>query len=115
MFKTAINPGITHLVSTINKLGFVTCDSGDGETHDFPCDRAYPYVVITVKPENLITETQRLVAELKELGITVVPQGTAFAESECPVHPCIQASYDPLDGFAFIDLMGLCDKDIKKA
>jgi hypothetical protein len=98
-----MNPGIVKLVALLQANGFSTTDSGDGETHEFECDRDYGYVVITVEPTKMVEESDRLCAVLAQYGITVVE----ISEQEAP---CIQASYDPVTKSAFIDLMYVHDK-----
>lgn len=103
-----LNSGIVKLVDILNKYNFKTTDSGDGKTHDFPCDREYPYVVISVEPMRLIGETVRLKAVMENLGITFHPIGTpSFAPNLD--FPCIQGSYDPANNTAFIELMNVLD------
>jgi len=103
-----LNPGIRRTVEMLNRAGFETCDSGDGETHEYGCDRPYPYVVIMVPAFALVEETGRLVDILEDIGITVDP----ISEDDCGVH--IQATFDPgiKDGryAAMIDLQGVHDR-----
>ena len=105
-----MNPGIRNLVMALNAAGFMTCDSGDGETHEFSCDRDYGYVVVRVPVKaNLISETDRLADVLRGLGIVPTVQGM-----EPPTAPnCyLQASYDPSDGVAIIDISYVHDRMI---
>ena len=98
-----LNPGIRRTVKWLNDHGFLTSDSGDGKTHEFECDRDHAYVVILVPtPEELVAQTQRLVALLEGQGVVLGPVGFNDA-------PCIQASYDPVNGLPVIDLMNLDD------
>ena len=101
-----MNPGIIKFVKLLNDNGFITCDSGDGETHDFECDRDIPYVVIKSSPDNLVQESHRLLDLLKSLSIDV---------QQCNVDslPAIQASYDPINRLAFIDVTNVSDKNLK--
>ena len=55
-----INPGIRELVSRLNAAGFKTVDSGDGETHDFECDRSYGYVVVLAPPTSLARTAEEI-------------------------------------------------------
>lgn len=100
-----LNPGIRRLVKWLNAMGFKTVGSGDGRTHDFGCDRDHAYVVIRVEPEKLVAEADRLSNELYAIGIIVE------AQSE-ELHPCIQATYDPLcsEMPASLDLMNVTDE-----
>ena len=107
---TDINPGISRTVVWLRSHGYETCDSGDGETHEHGCDRDYPYVVSKVDPEHLVERTRHLVLLLAHMGIRVIPIGEAFDEDGWNSVPCIQASFDPGDGTAMIDLMGVCDR-----
>lgn len=89
-----LNPGIRWFVGWLRNLGFDTCDSGDGVTHEHLCDRETPYVAIRVHdPMCLIPESNRLFSNLEGAGISLED-----------IH--IQANYSPQDGFAFIDLSG---------
>lgn len=106
---STLNPGIVGTVRWLNFLGFVTTDSGDGKTHDFECDRDYAYVVIVVPKEHLIREAERLVSELARIGIRVLPMTKDGNEVS------VQATYDPAEGTATIDLSGVCDETIRKS
>lgn len=98
-----INPGIRKTVEWLNSQGFPTVDSGDGETHDYTCDRDYPYVTIRVVDyTTLIVETERLLAAIKPRVAGCVDVGFDG--------PSIQASYDPVNHIALIDLMHVTDK-----
>lgn len=106
-----LNPGITKLVSALNEAGFMTTDSGDGETHDHACDRPYGYVVVLVPDKNdLVAASDRLRSLLEGLGLSVVPQSLETPpEGSCTV----QAMYCPADGFAVIDLSHVHDRMLK--
>ena len=112
---SALNPGIRRTVQGLRHHGFKTVDSGDGVTHEHACDRAYAYVSIRCEPEELVDEAHRLCGMLRLAGVDVATVGKAFAEGELPTGVCIQASYDPSDGFALIDLAGLSDATLPPA
>ena len=102
-----LNPGIRRTVAWLRSLGFNTVDSGDGETHDYGCDRPRAYVAMTVPqlvgcPAALVTEAERLASEVRKLGIPV------WEQSENG-EVWIQASYDPANGIGVLDLNGLRD------
>lgn len=99
--RPGINPGIRNVVEWLQGLGFETVDSGDGETHDFECDRPEPYVVIQTLPHRLVDDARRLRACLQARGIELEPQGPT------PGVPVAQANYCPVSGTAFIDLTGV--------
>lgn len=105
---SGINSGICRLVAALNNAGFTTCDSGDGETHDYSCDRDYGYVVVAVEPpQALIQAADRLAATLRSLGIVPVAQGTGIPyERQC----YMQAMYCPVDGHALIDVSYVHDR-----
>lgn len=99
-----LNPGIRRLVAGLNAAGWPTCDSGDGQTHDHSCDRDHAYVVIALPPHraaHLIEEAEAVAAWLRERGV----HPTAIGGDG----PCIQASYDPGNSRAFIDVMNVRD------
>jgi len=102
---TAINPGVARLVEWLNDNGFPTCDSGDGETHDYACDREGAYVSIDVVPGHIARVADRLLAELTSVGVVITPQPEAGGKF-------IQATYDPANRIAIIDLVGVTDADI---
>ena len=104
-----INPGIIRTVQWLRSHGFETCDSGDGVTHMAECDRPYPYVSIRVAPEGMVARTIALKELLAKARIVVVPQAWAFDQGGLPNAPFIQATYDPADGIAIIDLRGVSD------
>ena len=95
-----INHGIRRTVEWLNEKGFETCDSGDGRTHLYECDRDYPYVVMRVKPERMVIRALFLQDLLKAEGVELSPIG---------LEPCVQASYDPVNQTAFLDLMNVDD------
>lgn len=100
-----LNPGVVKLVVWLNANGFKTIDSGDGATHDYECDRAIPYVAITVEADKMVAEGRRLARLLLEMHkITVEPMN---AEND---KPCIQCTFDPGWGEAgLIDLTNVSD------
>lgn len=102
-----INPGILRTVLWLRSHGFATCDSGDGVTHIAECDRMYPYVTIRVAPEHMVART--LVRLLDRVGVRLQSQAQAFNADGWSLAPCIQATFDPGDGIALIDLMGVSD------
>lgn len=102
-----LNPGIRRTVEWLRSIGFDTCDSGDGRTHEHPCDRDHAYVVMAVAPLALCTEAERLRRALDARGIRIAPIGDR--------EPCIQASFDPGNGLAFLDLMNVDDERLGPA
>lgn len=107
-----LNPGIRRTVAWLRERGFDTCDSGDGATHDHVCDRPYVYVTIRCAPADLVVEAHRLAELLRAVGVPIVPQGEAFDENGRACAVGVVASYDPVDGFALIDLVGLDDAQL---
>lgn len=102
---TDINPGIRGTVAWLNANGFKTCDSGDGKTHDFECDRDTAYVVVQVPASLLVTESDRLYTILTRKLIRVGEIGPEPVDEMV----MIQSTYDPANGLAFIDVIGLSD------
>jgi hypothetical protein len=98
-----LNPGIRETVRFLRDAGFHTCDSGDGVTHEFECDRDYPYVTIQVAPEDLVKEARRLRDLLLERGVPLDAIGPEYDMAS------IQASYDPFNETALLDLIGVDD------
>lgn len=103
-----LNPGIAETVHWLNERDFQTCDSGDGKTHDYGCDRPHAYVVMVVDPRELIGEARRLRLELAKVGIEV---GSLNDRGE----PSIEATYDPGDDTALLDLCFVDDELLAKA
>ena len=103
---TEINPGILRTVAWLNAVGFETVDSGDGVTHDFPCDRDVGFVAIMASPTTLVSEAARLANVLQSRGVVVVPNGN---DEGCT----IEASYDPADGSAVIVVSRITDADVQ--
>jgi len=102
-----LNPGVRRLVMWLRAQGFDTVDSGDGKTHQHTCDRGHPYVSIQVNnPEDLVRESMRLTALLREVGVNVEPVCLE------PDVVSIQATYDPADEIGVIDLIGLTDEKL---
>lgn len=104
----SINPGVRKLVALLREHGFNTCDSGDGKTHDFACDREYPYVVCAVTPDTLVAEAHRLVEVLRAKGVQLAPL-TVDGHTR---GGDVQAYYGPLDGFAHVEVTGVTDNDL---
>lgn len=97
-----INNGILKTVSFLNENGFQTVDSGDGKTRDFECDLDIPYVHILIdNPDDLISESKRLVRLLNDNGIEV------YQADEDGLSPSVEASYNPMDGFAIISIFNI--------
>lgn len=102
-----INPGICRVVALLNDHGFTTCDSGDGETGDHTCDREVGYVSCTVSdPDALASEARRLRALLESRGVQLASIGDDGVY--------LQASYDPIDGVAILDVEGIHDRMLDK-
>lgn len=98
-----LNPGIRRVVALLRANRFNTCDSGDGETHQHECDRATGYVAIYADRFRLVEEADRLVRLLGAYGVSVDSIGNGHTAS-------IQASYDPVNGIAIIDVSDIHDR-----
>ena len=103
-----MNPNIQKLVKELNSWGFLTTDSGDGQTHDFECDREYPYVVIKGDHHTIIADSMRLMFLLKEKHEIKFKSLNEQGET-----PYIQANYSPIDGHAFIEILNITDDMLK--
>ena len=67
-----INEGIRRTVALLNEHGFATCDSGDGRTADYTCDRCYGYVVVKeADPKRIYARANKLRALLLSVGVPV--------------------------------------------
>jgi hypothetical protein len=100
-----MNPGITKTVALLNAHGFDTCDSGDGETHDYSCDRERGYVVVRLRSDQpLEASADSVAALLKAHG---APVGEPVSDSGGVI---IQANYCPHDGIRLIDVEGIHDR-----
>ena len=97
-----LNPGIRKTVKLLNSVGWKTCDSGDGETHDYECDRDAGYVVVVSTPQNVIHDSDLIHGFLESYGVTFSPEDTS-----------IQANYSPVDGYAFVDIHNIHDRMLK--
>ncbi len=96
-----LNPGIVKTVALLREWGYDTCDSGDGKTHDFECDRDCAYVVMVVHNQyELVAQANILRAMLCDRGVDLQQQ---------PTMPFLQASYCPVDHIAVLDLNGVDD------
>ena len=96
-----INPGIRRVVKLLNDAGFMTCDSGDGETHDHSCDRDEPYVVVRTRPDWLVEVSNNIARLLEKQGL-----GDRLEVFDI----IITATYSPIDGIAAIDISGIHDR-----
>lgn len=107
---TELKPGIRKLVALLHAHGFVTCDSGDGETHDFACDRAHGYVACRTAPAAMAYEADRLAELLSSFGLAVAEPD----EKDPPEGVChVQATYDPVNGIALLDVTHVHDRMLK--
>lgn len=97
-----LSPGIRLTVAALTAAGFDTCDSGDGETHQDSGEREGPFVVIKSSGRNLTAEAVELMQFLQHNGIEVVQIGVNGVQ--------IQATYDPADDTAIIDVSGIHDR-----
>lgn len=89
-----MNKGIIKTVEWLQAKGYVTTDSGDGETHDYECDLDIPYVHMQVDKDDMAYEARNLMLDLTELGIEV-DSGD------------IQATYDPVDDIGVLSLFNI--------
>ena len=97
-----MNPNIQDVVEFFQSERFNTVDSGDGETHEHECDRDEPYVVISVKHPSLLDyHANRVKYALQRNGIEPTPVGEDGVS--------IQATLDPVDDSALIEVIGLTD------
>jgi hypothetical protein len=110
-----INPGIARTVALINSWGFATCDSGDGKTHDHPCDREGPYVVVKLplctRGDHAFAAANHLFTKLA-IATGCRPMGT----KSLPEGAQVQLMYVPHDFGSepvLIDVSGICDEDLK--
>lgn len=99
--KAPMNPGIVKTVEQLQAWGFKTTDSGDGETHDYECDLAIPYVHMETVPTSLTSEADRLRVLLASNGVVVTTC------NEAGTSPHISASYCPVDGVAVLSLFNV--------
>lgn len=86
----ALDEGVRDLVVWLRAQGFETTDSGDGVSKP-PVGRVFdvPHVFIRVAPDDLFSETARLVRAFAERG---------------GEEPTIEATYRPADGVALVGL-----------
>ena len=108
---SALNPGIRRTVRWLRHHGFTTVNSGDGKTHQCECDANYPFVTITVPPEGLVAEADRLYALLRGLNIPV----THLNENGSTDSVALDATYFPLDRTSVLSLTGLDDMMLQGA
>ena len=99
---STLNPGIVRTVSLLNANGFVTSDSGDGETGDYQCDRDYGYVVVLYDGHDLYEGCDE-VFELLRKNV----EEKAFAGV------AVNGCYDPRDKIALIDISYVHDRMLK--
>jgi len=109
MNEQELNPGIRETVAFLRSKGFHTTDSGDGVTHDFECDQAYPYVYMRSLPDLLRADAEELLGVLRGEGVEV---GQITDDS---LGVSIQATYDPVDQTAVLMLTGLDDMKLATA
>ena len=98
-----LNPGIRKTVKLLNSVGWETTDSGDGETHDYECDRDVGYVVVVSTPQDVIHDSDLIHSFLESYGVEFSLTSTS-----------IQATYSPVDGYAFVDIHDIHDRMLVK-
>lgn len=100
----ALDPGIRATVEWLRSWHFETCDSGDGTNKRADPDALpHPHVHIRVPdPGRLAAEADRLASVLRERDLCPVPVGPDAG-------PQVQATYDPVDGTAFLSLYHVDD------
>jgi hypothetical protein len=103
-----VSPGVRQLVKLLNELDFETTDSGDGSNYLEGMEGALPEpnVAMVVKPEQLISESERLKEVLERRGVRF-----GFGDDDLPV---ISASYNPVDKTCVILLLGVNDKSLQQ-
>lgn len=107
MTRDELNPGIVKAVELINSMGFRTTDSGDGETHDYECDRDVGYVVVVLRDDQpLERSANRIALGLRGQGVELAAPGSAEGTM-------ITASYSPHDGFRLVDISNIHDRMLK--
>lgn len=94
-----LDPGIRLTVAALAAAGFQICDSGDGQARQ---DREGSYVVIQSTSRDLTSDAADLMLFLQHNGIQVVQIGCDGVQ--------IQATFDPVDGTAIIDVSGIHDR-----
>lgn len=107
-----LNPGIKKTVKWLRALGYVTVDSGDGETHICGCDLPVPYVhVYFDTPIEAVEESQRIKEDVEAiLGAEVWSIHKPDPENPGETYtPSIEVSYSPVDGLAAASLIGITD------
>lgn len=98
------------VVEWLRAAGFDTPDSGDGQTHDHPCDRPYPYVVIRGTEH----DSKRLAALLRVKGVPLPPSTEVWGDSETPQGVMIQYTYNPVEDLGLVELIGLRDAQLPR-
>jgi len=103
-----INPKIRYTVKKLREWGFETTDSGDSETRDFECDNPIAYVVIKVKPEDLVTETKRLTNILTTLIDFNKQPHPQYDPNGALLYPAIEGCFSPTQGnYSIITLFNI--------
>lgn len=112
-----LDPGIRLTVKRLRDNGFETTDSGDGKTKLLPGSIydptevfTFPHVACVIDYEALLREATRLLHLLEDIGIIVRPIGYGDGN-----HPAIQASFDPSNLTAVIELLNVDDLILTKA
>ena len=114
--STDISPKVRELVKALNAAGWPTCDSGDGSNHaaGMECARDYPHVVIRLpfhRRTRIYEEAKAVQIWLNTRGVRVETQGLVGDGWQAP---CIQASLDPVNELALIDVMHVTDDMLKE-
>jgi len=102
----ALDPGIRHTVRWLRAQGFLTVDSGDGESkavdHEEGEFLPFPHVA-------MLTNATDLVAEADRLRLCLETQGMLFDSMDPAEGPFIEATYSPVDGRSVLLLSNVND------
>jgi hypothetical protein len=111
-YDVPYDPGITRTVRYLQSCGFMTCDSGDGvskpdcgvpDADGIVWNLAVPHVFMSVQPEQMIAEAQRLYIEVGAI--------TRIDPDHCTKAPTVrvEGNYNPAENSAFLMLYGFHD------
>lgn len=104
-----LSPRIRRLVVWLNENLHNTTDSGDGSNYKegMECAIPFPMIAIMVTPFTLVSESCRLLNDLRELGIDLKKISKKGIDETTP---SIQATFNPVDQVAIILLLNITDE-----
>lgn len=96
---TDLPEGVRGLVLWLNRIGFRTVDSGDGQNHENGMECAVPFPMVGIildDPEAILPSTRQVMEALERRGVDFSDEGVN-----------VEGSYSPADNTTVVLLTGV--------